>query len=89
MVELLTMHLGPEQVLVAVRVDLDDSPHGRRRSRRSAAGRRRSCATAHPEITQVFLDATRPDPDLARRTAVHVERLRATAAAAAAEALRS
>ena len=35
---------------------------------------------AHSEITQVFLDATRPDPDLARRTAVHVERLRAVAA---------
>ena len=44
---------------------------------------------AHSEITQVFLDATRPDPDLARRTAVHVERLRAEAAAAAATAASS
>jgi len=35
------------------------------------------------------LRGTRPDPELARRTAVHVERLRATAAAATAEVLES
>ncbi len=77
-VELLTMHLGPAEVLVAVRLDLDDrltGAHIEEFSNRADADLR----TAHPEITQVFLDATRPDPELARRTAVHVERLRETA----------
>ncbi len=75
-VELLTMHLGPEEVLVAVRLDLDDHLSGaaiEEFSNRADADLR----AAHPEITQVFLDATRPDPALAVRTAVHVERLRA------------
>ena len=68
------MHLGPEQVLVAARVDLTDALTAGQVERFSGAGRRRAARGA-PEITQVFLDATRPDPDLARRTAVHVERL--------------
>jgi cation diffusion facilitator family transporter len=78
-VELLTMHLGPAEVLVAVRLDLDDALTGAQVEHFSNAADR-DLRAAHPEITQVFLDATRPDPDLAARTAVHVERLRASAA---------
>ena len=79
MVELLTMHLGPEEVLVAVRLDLDDGLTGAQIEAFSNEADQ-DLRTAHPEITQVFLDATRPDPELAARTAVHVERLRATVA---------
>ena len=75
-VELLTMHLGPEQVLPAVRVDLTDALTAGQ-VERFAESVDRELRAAHPEITQVFLDPTRPDPDLSRRTAVHVDRLRA------------
>ena len=79
MVELLTMHLGPDQVLVAIRLDLADTlPAGE--VEEFAGTVDRELRERHPEISQVFLDPTRPDPDLARRTAVHVERLRAVAA---------
>jgi divalent metal cation (Fe/Co/Zn/Cd) transporter len=78
-VELLTMHLGPAEVLVAVRLDLDDGLTGAQVEAFSNEADRDLRAT-HPRITQVFLDATRPDPELAARTAVHVERLRATVA---------
>ena len=77
-VELLTMHLGPEEVLVAARLDLEDTltaadvEHFSERADRVLR-------EAHPEITQVFLDATRPDADLSRRTAVHIDRLRSRA----------
>jgi cation diffusion facilitator family transporter len=75
-VELLTMHLGPESVLLAVRLDLTDSLTAREVEEFSerADGELRS---AHPEISQVFLDPTRPDADLARRTARHIEQQRA------------
>jgi cation diffusion facilitator family transporter len=76
-VELLTMHLGPEEVLVAVRLDLDDALTGAQIEAFSNEADQ-ALRDAHPEITQVFLDATRPDPELAARTAVHVQRLRAT-----------
>lgn len=78
-VELLTMHLGPAAVLVAARVDLVDSLSG---GDIEAFAERadRELRESYPEITQVFLDPTRPNPDLARRTAVHVERLRKVAA---------
>jgi cation diffusion facilitator family transporter len=77
-VELLTMHLGPASILVAARVDLTDSLTAAQVE--TFAGRAdRELRTAHPEITQVFLDPTRPDPDLARRTATHVENLRKAA----------
>jgi cation diffusion facilitator family transporter len=74
-VELLTMHLGPEEVLVAVRLDLDDGLTGAQVEAFSNEADR-DLRAAHPQVTQVFLDATRPDPDLAGRTAVHVQRLR-------------
>ena len=83
-VELLTMHLGPEQVLVAIRLDLADTLPGGE-VERFAGTVDRELRERHPEISQVFLDPTRPDPDLARRTAVHVERLRARAGHADAE----
>jgi cation diffusion facilitator family transporter len=75
-VELLTMHLGPESVLLAVRLDLTDSLTARQVEEFSerADGELRS---AHPEISQVFLDPTRPDPELARRTARHIDQQRA------------
>jgi cation diffusion facilitator family transporter len=79
-VELLTMHLGPAEVLVAVRLDLADSMTAREVEEFSEHADR-DLRAAHPEITQVFLDATRPDPDLARRTAKHIARLREQAAA--------
>jgi cation diffusion facilitator family transporter len=77
-VELLTMHLGPASVLVAARIDLTDSLTGAEVEAFSERADR-ELRDAHPEITQVFLDATRPDPALARRTAVHVDALRDTA----------
>jgi divalent metal cation (Fe/Co/Zn/Cd) transporter len=79
-VELLTMHLGPAEVLVAARLDLTDSMSAREVEEFSEQADR-DLRAAHPEITQVFLDATRPDPDLARRTAMHIQRLREQAAA--------
>ena len=80
-VELLTMHLGPTSVLVAARIDLADSLTGAEVEAFSERADR-ELREAHPEITQVFLDATRPDPALARRTAVFVDRLRDGDAAA-------
>lgn len=79
-VELMTMHFGPEEVLVAARLDLTDTLTAAEVEEFSERADR-DLRGAHPEITQVFLDATRPDPELARRTAVHVDRLRAQAAA--------
>jgi cation diffusion facilitator family transporter len=79
-VELLTMHLGPAEVLVAVRLDLLDSLTARQVEEFSEEADRELRA-AHPEITQVFLDAARPDPALARRTSMHIQRLREKAAA--------
>jgi cation diffusion facilitator family transporter len=69
-VELLTMHLGPDTVLVAARIDLRDELTGREiedfSSRMDA-----ELAEQWPEIKQVFLDPTRADPDLASRTRAH------------------
>jgi len=74
-VEVLTMHLAPDQVLLAVRVDLTDTLDAGQ-VERFAEGVDRELRSAHPAITQVFLDPTRPDSDLMHRTAVHVQRLR-------------
>ncbi len=84
-VELLTMHLGPEEVLVAARLDLEDHLTAHEVEHFSERAELELRA-AHPEIAQVFLDPTRPDADLARRTSVHIERLRVRAVAARAEA---
>lgn len=75
-VELLTMHLGPEAVLVAARVELAGSltaDQVEAFSERADDEIRRE----FPDVTQVFLDATRPDPELCRRTAEHIRALRA------------
>jgi cation diffusion facilitator family transporter len=74
-VELLTMHLGPESVLLAARLDL--------RNELSAAevedfsGRMEGqLAATSGTIRQVFLDATRTDRETAERTRSHMEWLR-------------
>ena len=74
-VELLTMHLGPEQVLVAARLDLADWLTADR-VEAFAEQVDRELQGRHSEINQLFLDPTRPDADRAQRTATHVDRLR-------------
>jgi len=73
-VELLTMHLGPETILVAARLDLDDSL---RADAVEDFGNRLEAELAErwPAITQVFLDPTRPDRVKAERTRAHFARL--------------
>jgi cation diffusion facilitator family transporter len=56
--ELLSMHLGPAEVLVAVTIDLhDDLPGGA--VEQAAAELTRRVEAAHPEVTRIFL---RPRP---------------------------
>jgi cation diffusion facilitator family transporter len=76
-VELLTMHLGPDTILVAARIDLRDElsageveDFGARMDRELAA--------EWPDIKQVFLDPTRSDPELTARTRAHFQSLRET-----------
>ena len=74
-VELLTMHLGPDSVLVAARIDLTDSLSGQdveEFSERADEQLRKD----FPLVTQVFLDATRPDEELRQRTSAHIAALR-------------
>ena len=73
-VELLTMHLGPETVLVAARVDLRDEL-GSRDIEDFSERMDAELTAAWPAIRQVFLDPTRGDPDLAARTRAHFESL--------------
>ena len=73
-VELLTMHLGPETVLVAARIDLGDELASS--DIEDFSGRMDAELTAAwPAIRQVFLDPTRGDPDLTARTRAHFESL--------------
>jgi cation diffusion facilitator family transporter len=55
--ELLTMALGPNALLVAARVDLDDGV-GAARVERAATELDRALREAVPDVTEVFLDAT-------------------------------
>jgi len=74
-VELLTMHLGPETVLVAARLDLRDELRAdvvEDFSNRMEA----TLAERWPQVSQVFLDPTRSDPVTAARTQRHLEQLR-------------
>ncbi|NHC46965.1 cation diffusion facilitator family transporter [Motilibacter aurantiacus] len=74
-VELLTMALGPEDVLLAVRVDLrNDLPAGAVEDLSTQV--ERELVGRWPEVTQVFLDATRAVGPTADRTAAYVETLR-------------
>lgn len=70
-VELLTMQLGPGDVLLAVRLDLADGLDSD--GVEEVSGRiRRELQQRHPELTQVFLDATRAsqrDRDRSQRIA--------------------
>jgi cation diffusion facilitator family transporter len=76
-VELLTMHLGPNSVLVAARIDLRDELRAAEVEEFSNRTET-ELARRWPEITQVFLDPTRSDPEAAARTQHHVDLLRAT-----------
>jgi len=57
MVELLTMRLGPEDVLVAARVDVDNAATGGDLEQVADEVERR-IAAAYPEVRHVFLDPT-------------------------------
>jgi cation diffusion facilitator family transporter len=61
LVELLTMRMSPDDVLVAARVDLDDAATIDE-IERSAEEVERRVKEAHPEVRHVFLDPT-DDPD--------------------------
>jgi divalent metal cation (Fe/Co/Zn/Cd) transporter len=56
-VELMTMRLGPDDVLVAARVDVDDTATGGDLERVADEVERRIKAS-HPEVRHVFLDPT-------------------------------
>jgi divalent metal cation (Fe/Co/Zn/Cd) transporter len=56
-VELLTMRLGPEDVLVAARVDVDDAATGGDLEQVADEVERRIRET-YPEVRHVFLDPT-------------------------------
>jgi divalent metal cation (Fe/Co/Zn/Cd) transporter len=56
-VELLTMRLAPDEVLVAVRVDIDDTASGEALERFAEDVDRR-VRTRFPEVRHVFLDPT-------------------------------
>ncbi len=60
-IELLTIQLSPEEVLVAARVDLDDAASADQLEL-SATKVERRLREVHPEVTQVFLDPT-DDPE--------------------------
>jgi cation diffusion facilitator family transporter len=61
LVELLTMRMSPEEVLVAARVDLDDTSTVDELEKAAEEVERR-VREAHPEVRHVFLDPT-DDPD--------------------------
>lgn len=63
-VELLTMRLGPDDVLVAARVDVDDAASGKDLEQVADDVDRRIRET-YPEVRHVFLDPTaaQPEPD--------------------------
>jgi len=59
--EILTMQLGPDQALVAAKLDVDDSlPAGD--LERLTARMERELRAAHPEIAHIYLSVTRGDP---------------------------
>ncbi len=62
-VELLTMRLAPDEVLVAARVDLDDSATGDALERFAADVDRR-IRRRYPEVRHVFLDPTEAEEDV-------------------------
>jgi len=57
--EVLSMHLGPTEVLVAVTIDFDDRLTGDE-IERAALDLTRSVEHAHPEITRLFLRPRHP-----------------------------
>jgi cation diffusion facilitator family transporter len=83
-VELLTMHLGPETVMVAARIDLQDQLSGDQVEDFSSRIER-ELADRWPTVRQVFLDATRTETGTAARTEALVRRLRQPSDASAVE----
>jgi cation diffusion facilitator family transporter len=74
-VEMLSMYLGPDTVLLAARLDFRDDL--RASQVEDFAGRmERELLQRWPEVKQVFLDPTRPNPEVAARTRRHFEQLR-------------
>ncbi|NUR06281.1 MAG: cation transporter [Nocardioidaceae bacterium] len=65
-VELLTMRLGPEDVLVAARVDVEDDASGGDLERVADEGERR-IRERYPEVRHVFLDPTTAQANLPTR----------------------
>jgi len=57
--EVLTMHLGPDELLVALKVDLRDDISGRDVEKASTAIEK-ELRRRHPMIRHVFVDATSP-----------------------------
>lgn len=79
-VELLTMHLGPETVLVAARIDLREGMSSDEVEEFSTR-MERELAERWSDINQVFLDPTRSDPERSARTKDHFAALRASTSA--------
>lgn len=80
-VELLTMHIGPDSVLVAARLDLADELSSDE-IEAFASRVDRELAQEWPEVKQVFLDPTRADRARTRATARQRDELARAAAAA-------
>jgi cation diffusion facilitator family transporter len=78
-VELLTMHIGPQSVLVAARVDLRDDLRADQVEDFSTRVEH-ELAQRWPEVKQVFLDPTRSDPEVAERTLRQLDALRSAVA---------
>ncbi|MDQ1620731.1 MAG: hypothetical protein QOE19_3300 [Actinomycetota bacterium] len=74
-VELLTMYLGPDTVLLAARLDFRDDLRASE-VEAFASDMERQLLARWPQVQQVFLDPTRSDPEVAQRTRRHFERLR-------------
>jgi cation diffusion facilitator family transporter len=64
--QVLTMHFGPRELLVALSLDFDDKISAAD-IEASVAHIERSIKTAHPEISRVFVEAKSFDPTLSRR----------------------
>ncbi|MDQ1615612.1 MAG: hypothetical protein QOJ60_1551 [Actinomycetota bacterium] len=79
-VELLTMHIGPETVLVAARIDLDDVLSSDQVEDFSTRMEHR-LAQRWPTVRQVFLDPTRSIAGTGERTREYVDGLRSGARA--------
>ncbi|MGZ4608932.1 MAG: cation diffusion facilitator family transporter [Actinomycetes bacterium] len=74
-VEMLTMYLGPDSVLLAARLDFRDDLRASQ-VEDFASRMEGQLGRRWPQVQQVFLDPTRSDPEVAARTRRHFEGLR-------------